>query len=128
MKMVVPDGHGLDQTFELELTNGVPQSARRLETRFLVRNSGGIYGVTYRWDDTQANAFLVPTEGMDEAFLIHDGATIRTQVWHYPARAECSSCHTPRAGFALGFNTGQFMGFSPNENGRSRRARFGSNI
>jgi len=57
-------------------------------------------------DDAQANAFLVPTEGMDEAFLIHDGATIRTQVWHYPARAECSSCHTPAAGFALGFNTG----------------------
>ena len=107
MKMVVPDGHGLDQTFELELTNGVPQSARRLETRFLVRNSGGVYGITYRWDDAQANASLVPTEGMNEAFLIHDGATTRTQVWHYPARAECLSCHTTAAGFALGFNTGQ---------------------
>src|SRR5437016_3246758 len=102
-----PTGTVWIKHFELELTNGVSQSARRLETRFLVRNSGGVYGITYRWDDAQANAFLVPTEGMDEAFLIHDGAMIRTQVWHYPARAECSSCHTPAAGFALGFNTGQ---------------------
>ena len=102
-----PTGTVWIKHFELELTNGVPQSARRLETRFLVRNSGGVYGITYRWDDAQQNAFLVPADGMDEAFLIHDGATIRTQVWHYPARAECSSCHTPRAGFALGFNTGQ---------------------
>ena len=42
--------------FEWELTNGVPTSARRLETRLLVRNARGVYGVTYRWDDTQTNA------------------------------------------------------------------------
>src|SRR5213075_2368284 len=103
----IPEGTVWIKHFELELTNGVAQSARRLETRFLVRNSKGIYGITYRWDDSQSDAFLVPVEGMDESFEIHDGATTHTQVWHYPARSECVACHTPEGGFALGFNTFQ---------------------
>ena len=32
---------------------------------------------------------------------------MRTQSWHYPARVECLLCHTPVAGYALGFNTPQ---------------------
>jgi len=102
-----PNGTVWIKHFEIDLTNGVAQSARRLETRFLVRNSGGIYGITYRWDDTQTNAFLVPAEGLDEPLQIQDGGTTRTQVWHYPARSQCVTCHTPEAGFALGFNTFQ---------------------
>jgi glucose/arabinose dehydrogenase/mono/diheme cytochrome c family protein len=93
--------------FELELTNGVPASARRVETRFLVKNSTGVYGATYRWDASQAEATLVPEEGLEETILIHDGATTRTQRWRYPARNECLVCHTPAGGFALGFNTWQ---------------------
>ena len=92
--------------FDLELTNGVAASARRLETRFLVRNSSGIYGVTYRWDSA-SNATLVPEEGLDETFTITEGETVRTQVWHYPSRAQCLLCHTTAAGLALGFNTPQ---------------------
>lgn len=102
-----PTGTVWIKHFELELTNGVPQSARRLETRFLVRNSGGMYGITYRWDNSQANAFLVPEDGLDEPFVIHDGGTTRTQVWHYPSRSECLTCHTRAGGLALGFNTAQ---------------------
>src|SRR4030095_14354259 len=30
-----------------------------------------------------------------------------TQVWHYPSRTECLSCHTQVAGWSLGFNTRQ---------------------
>jgi uncharacterized repeat protein (TIGR03806 family) len=93
--------------FDLELTNGVPESAKRLETRFLVRNAEGVYGITYRWGDSATNATLVPEEGMDESFVIHDGGTIRTQVWHYPARNECLACHTAQGGWTLGFNTPQ---------------------
>ena len=93
--------------FDLEMTNGVPQSSRRIETRFLVRNSEGVYGVTYRWGGSTSNATLVPDGGMDENFVIRDGATTRTQVWHYPSRNECLTCHTPVAGHALGFNTAQ---------------------
>jgi glucose/arabinose dehydrogenase len=93
--------------FDLELTNGVPSSVRRLETRFLVKNSNGVYGITYRWGDSLTNATLVPDEGMDETFTINDGGMLRTQVWHYPSRGECVVCHTPAGGFAIGFNTVQ---------------------
>jgi glucose/arabinose dehydrogenase len=93
--------------FELELTNGVPESARRLETRLIVRTTNGVYGVTYRWGDSLTNAVLVPEEGLDETFTIHEAGAVRTQVWHYPSRSECLTCHTPIAGLALGFNTAQ---------------------
>ena len=51
------------KNFELQLTNGVPESTRRLETRFIVRNADGVYGVTYRWD-SMTNATLVPEENV----------------------------------------------------------------
>jgi len=101
-----PTGTVWIKHFELELTNGVAASARRLETRFIVRNANGVHGATYRWD-SPTNATLVPEEGLNETFLVHDGGTVRTQVWHYPGRAECLACHTPAGGLALGFNTFQ---------------------
>ena len=101
-----PTGTVWIKHFELELTNGAPESARRLETRFIVRNTDGIYGVTYRWD-SPTNATLVPEEGMDDPILTSEGGTERTQVWHYPSRSECLSCHTTAGGLALGFNTPQ---------------------
>ena len=102
-----PSGLAWMKHFDLELTNGVASSARRLETRFIVKNSNGVYGVTYRWGNSLTNAALVPEEGLDESFVINDGGTTRTQVWHYPSRAECLSCHTAAGGFGLGFNTVQ---------------------
>ncbi|HKX61918.1 MAG TPA: Ig-like domain-containing protein, partial [Verrucomicrobiae bacterium] len=73
----------------------------------LVKNHEGVYGVTYRWGDSQTDAGLVPEMGLQESFDISEGGTVRTQVWHYPARYECLSCHTPSAGYALGFGTAQ---------------------
>jgi mono/diheme cytochrome c family protein len=64
--------------------------------------------VTYRWGDSLTNAALVPEAGLNEVFVIDDGAGIlRTQVWRYPSRVECMQCHTPAGGFALSFNTAQ---------------------
>jgi uncharacterized repeat protein (TIGR03806 family) len=104
-----PTGTVWIKHFNLELTNGVPSSARRLETRLIVKNSEGVYGVTYRWGDSTTNATLVPEGGMDENFVIHDrdGKIVRTQTWHYPGRVECLNCHTSVGGFALGLNTPQ---------------------
>jgi len=101
-----PTGTVWIKHFDLQLTNGSPASTRRLETRFIVRNGNGVYGATYRWDST-TNATLVPEGGMDETLAIYDGATIRTQVWHFPSRSECLACHTTVSGGALGFNTPQ---------------------
>ena len=92
----------------MQLTNGVPESARRIETRFLVRNAGGVYGVTYRWDDSQTNATLVGNDGLpDEDIDIQDQGETHTQVYHYPTRSECLRCHSQAPGWALGFNTPQ---------------------
>lgn len=102
-----PEGAMWVKHFDLELTNGVADSARRLETRFIVRNASGVYGVTYRWDDTQTNAYLVADAGLDETFTVWDQGVARQQVWHYPGRAECLACHTAAGGYALGFNTAQ---------------------
>jgi mono/diheme cytochrome c family protein len=90
----------------MQMTNGDPASARRLETRFIVRNTNGVYGVTYRWTN-QTDAVLVPEEGFDEPLAISDGGIVRTQIWHYPSRSECLACHTAAAGWVLGFNTAQ---------------------
>jgi uncharacterized repeat protein (TIGR03806 family) len=102
-----PTGAVWIKHFDLELTNGVASSARRIETRFLVKNAGGIYGLTYRWNAAQTDATLVGEDGLDETFQIRDGASVRNQVWHYPSRAGCLTCHSPAGGFALGFNTYQ---------------------
>jgi hypothetical protein len=45
-----PAGTTWIKHFDLQITNGVPSSARRLETRVLVKNDFGIHGATYRWD------------------------------------------------------------------------------
>lgn len=92
--------------FDLEMTNGVPESAVRLETRFVVQSSNGVYGLTYIWDSA-TNATLAPPEGAFKTYTIRDGATTRSQTWRFPARGECVWCHQTQAGAALGFSTAQ---------------------
>ncbi|MFM2295847.1 MAG: hypothetical protein RLZZ350_2260, partial [Verrucomicrobiota bacterium] len=104
-----PTGTVWIKHFELEITNGITASRKRLETRLLVKNDLGVYGVTYRWGTNTTNATLVGESGLDETFTIYDsgGGILRTQVWHYPSRSECLQCHTAQGGYALGFNTAQ---------------------
>ncbi|MBL9172727.1 MAG: PQQ-dependent sugar dehydrogenase [Verrucomicrobiales bacterium] len=102
-----PNGTVWMKHFDIEITNGVPESIRRLETRFLVRNSNGVHGVTYRWT-SPTEAELVPETGADEVLnRVVNGVRV-AQTWHYPGRAECLSCHNAAAGFSLGFNTAQW--------------------
>jgi len=105
----IPTGSIWVKHFDLEMTNGAASSRRRLETRVLVKNASGDggYGVTYRWGNSITNALLVPDGGLDEPFVINDSGTIRTQVWHYPSRGECITCHNNGNGFALSFKTPQ---------------------
>ena len=84
--------------------------SRRIETRFLVKNSSGIYGLTYAWRTDQADADLVPDFGMDTFYDVTVNGKPTTQVWHYPARYECMECHSAVAGYGLGFNTRQMNG------------------
>ncbi len=102
-----PAGSVFVKHFELELVKGDPASRRRVETRFLVRNETGVYGVTYRWNNSQDNASLVPFAGADETFTINDGGILRQQRWHYPGGNECLTCHNSVGGLTLGLTSAQ---------------------
>jgi uncharacterized repeat protein (TIGR03806 family) len=93
--------------FDLQTEPGNPASARRIETRVLVNGSNGLYGLTYKWNDDGSDATLVPESGEDQTIQIQDGNGTHSQTWHFPSRSECLSCHTPAAGYVLGFNTPQ---------------------
>jgi hypothetical protein len=106
-----PDGTVLVKSFALETEEGNPASRRWVETRFLTRQEGEWVGYSYRWNEQQTDAELVSAKGADRTYRIRvprsaeypDG--VRKQVWHYPTRAECMSCHTRAANFVLGPNT-----------------------
>lgn len=91
--------------FEIQ-TNDNPVAVRRLETRFIVKNASGVYGVTYRWD-SDSNATLVPEAGRTEDIVITEAGANRTQTWIYPSRAQCLACHNQASSGVLGFNTAQ---------------------
>lgn len=101
-----PTGTVWIKHFDLE-TNTLTHETRRMETRFLVSNTNGVYGLTYVWSHPPTNAVLAPEEGLDESIVINDGGTLRTQAWHYPGRGECLSCHSIAGGGPLGFDTFQ---------------------
>ncbi len=93
----------------------VPGSPRRrLETRFLVRDAAGTYGVSYRWRNVNAGlqdeADLSGSSGESfEVDLMLDSAPTSV-VWTIPSRSSCLSCHNPAAGHALSFHTRQLNG------------------
>jgi uncharacterized repeat protein (TIGR03806 family) len=103
----LPAGTVWVKHFDLETTRGDPTTARRIETRILVKTADGIYGLTYRWNDAQTEANLVGDESVDQNFTIKENGVTRTQTWHFPSRGECLQCHTPAGGYALSFNTRQ---------------------
>jgi uncharacterized repeat protein (TIGR03806 family) len=103
-----PTGQVWVKHFDMDLTRGNPATRRRLETRLLVRNAGGSYGVSYRWNDAGTEATLVPEEGVEFDLNVVENGTPRVQRWSIPSRASCLTCHTPQAGHALSSNTRQF--------------------
>ncbi len=111
-----PSGMIWVKHFDFELTPGNPATKRRLETRFLVKNDLGAYGVTYRWNhildgQPQTEAFLVGPAGADLVLPVdHDANPVTpatNQTWRFPARSECMTCHNEPSGRALSFNTRQ---------------------
>ena len=102
-----PNGTVFVKQFDLPTDDTNPAIKRRLETRFLVRDSnGGVYGVTYKWrlDDTDADLL---TTSLNESIPIKTASGIRTQTWYYPSREDCLTCHTSNAGGVLGVKSRQ---------------------
>jgi uncharacterized repeat protein (TIGR03806 family) len=102
-----PAGTVFVKHFDLETTRGNPASARRLETRFLVLTGASAYGLSYRWNEEQTEAFLVPAAGTNLVVQVEEDGLLSPQNWAIPSRTECMVCHTAASGFALSFNTRQ---------------------
>ncbi|HHY84768.1 MAG TPA: hypothetical protein GYA07_04425 [Verrucomicrobia bacterium] len=105
-----PDGTVFVKHFDLPANDTNASVLRRLETRILVRDIDGfVYGATYRWRPDYSDADLVNTM-TNEAFLIPTATGVRTQMWSYPGRQDCLTCHTAPSGGVLGVNTRQLNG------------------
>ncbi len=117
----LPTGTIWVKHFDIELQRGVSASKKRIETRLLVKNAGGAYGVSYRWNEAGTEATLVEDGGENFPLAITEGGNPVPQTWRIPSRAECMVCHTPQAGHALSFNTrqlnltGSMNGFGGNQ-------------
>ncbi|MDX2301844.1 MAG: PQQ-dependent sugar dehydrogenase [Microscillaceae bacterium] len=88
-----PKGAVLIKHFEL--------GGKRLETRFEVKGDDGqYYFLTYKWNSQGTDAQLL-TASLDETLLVNG----QNQVWHYPSRSECQTCHQSSVGSVLGPKT-----------------------
>jgi uncharacterized repeat protein (TIGR03806 family) len=103
----LPGGTIWVKHFDMEIQRGVPASKKRVETRLIVKNPTGAYGVSYRWNDAGTEAFLAADGGENFTLNVTEGGNPAPQTWRIPSRAECMTCHTPQAGHALSFNTRQ---------------------
>lgn len=104
----LPNGTVLGQTLTVDVVDSAGKPARRrVETRLLVRQQREWAGYSYRWNDEQTDAELVPSAGDSVSFDVPDAAEpggVREQVWRFPSRAECLVCHSRAAGFVLAFS------------------------
>ncbi|MBL9190480.1 MAG: PQQ-dependent sugar dehydrogenase [Opitutaceae bacterium] len=108
-RWVYPDNAVLAKTYTLEFERGKPATRRRIETQLMHYDAQtqqwGAY--SYRWNDAQTDADLVPTRGDEATFDIKDtaapGGTLR-QTWRFHSRAECLRCHNLTTNYTPGFN------------------------
>ena len=105
-KSTVPEGTVFARTLTMEMRAGDPASARRIETQLLQLERSRWNAYTYRWNDAQTDADLVPKEGAEAKLIIDDPSAPggrREQDWRFLGRTECFRCHLDRFGTVVSF-------------------------
>lgn len=115
-----PAGAVLVKSYSLETERGNAASRRNVETQIL-HFDGSLWGnYTYRWNDAQTDADLVPKQGAETTFIIRDknlpDGELR-QPWRFFSRSECGRCHTLMNDFAQSFTAAQLRRTAPGADG-----------
>jgi putative heme-binding domain-containing protein len=100
-RWVFPEGTVLTKTYSLG-----SNPPRKIETQLLYFDGVQWGAYSYRWNDAQTDAELLPARGAESTFDIQDAAApggIRRQTWRHFSRAECLRCHNLWNNFAPGF-------------------------
>jgi putative heme-binding domain-containing protein len=121
-KWAFPADSVFAQTYSLELERGNPKSSRKIETRLLHFTGVDWNAYSYRWDEEERDATLVPAAGAERILQVRDAAGPggeRRQTWRFHSRAECLRCHNQWGNFALGFNLQQLTSASRDQLARS---------
>jgi putative heme-binding domain-containing protein len=107
---LVPTNTVLARTVTIETRRSDPQTRRHLETQVLHFNGLSWNAYTYRWNEDQTDAVLVPAVGAQQTLSIEGErlpAGKETLNWRHHSRSECLRCHNPWNGTLLGFNPSQ---------------------
>lgn len=106
-----PPGTVLMKHFELPINENDPEITARVETRFIIiKADGSQYGLTYKWNSAGTDAVLLTTSDTATYSITQVDMTTRQQVWDFPSRADCQTCHNANAGSVLGIHTWQLNG------------------
>ena len=106
-RWVFPKETVFAKTYALEMERGDGASRRKIETQILHFDGLNWGAYSYRWNEAQTDAELVPARGADETFEVKDKTApggIQTQPWRYFSRAECLRCHNLWLNFTPGYS------------------------
>ena len=119
-----PEGTVFIKQFDLPTDLSNPDQLTKLETRFFIMaKNNTAYGLTYKWNEDQTEAFLQPGGSEDQYDIFENGEIVSTQTWQFPSRDNCMTCHNANANFVLGVKTHQLnselyypeLGFEKNQ-------------
>jgi uncharacterized repeat protein (TIGR03806 family) len=104
-----PIGSVTIKNFLLPLDQRTPNaSLLRVETRLFVLFPTGWQGYSYKWNEEQTDAALLPTTGDLLPYTVTlESGTTEERFWAYPSRGQCFACHTEPAGIVLGVTAAQ---------------------